>query len=385
MRILVNAVGAQIGGAITHLRPFLRHLSAVEPGWELHVHVSPGQAERLDDLSLAAVVEWKGRGLLGRVLWDLRGVSRAARDMGADCILNLTNCGPVTSTVPSVLFERNAYYFDRAWLLRLGRLRRLEARARRALAFREMASAVVVVTPTRAMADFLRSWRGCPGDVRFAVVPHAVDGDRFAYRPRPLAGMRGIRLAVVSNPGRQKGFEVAVRLTAELARRGYDPALHLTIEQHDKGAYRRSVREVVDLVRELGLDDRVVFLGNQDDPLDVYTGADVVVVPSYTESFGFPLAEAMGCGTPVLGSGIPALMEVGGDSVTWFPPGDFRKAADCLEAMAARSRADALGSLARARTRVEELTWDHNAGEVAALVRGAVEGAGGRRSLGWLR
>ncbi len=369
-RVLVNAVGAQMGGAITHLHPFLKSLCAIEPTWALHTYVSEGQRGRLDELALASIVEWHGRSPLGRMLWDLRGVSGAAKDIAADCILNLTNCGPVTSSVPSILFQRNSYYFDRSWVRRLGRLRRIEAFARRSLAFREIANAAIVVTPTRAMATFISSWRLCPRNVPFAVVPHAVDTAQFPYQPRPLKQMQGIRLAVVSNPGWHKGFEVAVRLTAELVRRGYDPTLRLTIEKADNGAYRKAVQRALDLSASLGVEDRVAFIGKQSTPLEVYATADVVVVPSYTESFGFPLVEAMACGTPVLASEIPALIEVADDCVAWFPAGDDRIAADRLDDLAAESLADAMTSLDRARARVEALqNWDHNAKEVATLIQ----------------
>ncbi len=46
----------------------------------------------------------------------------------------------------------------------------------------------------------------------------------------------------------------------------------------------------------------------------LYCGADVFVYPSLYEGFGFPVAEAMACGTPVVTSNISSLPEVAGDA-----------------------------------------------------------------------
>jgi len=62
------------------------------------------------------------------------------------------------------------------------------------------------------------------------------------------------------------------------------------------------------LCRDLGLDDIVIFLGKrgQNTLPYYYSAAEVVVMPSFYESFGMVALEAMACGTPVIAS------EVGG-------------------------------------------------------------------------
>ncbi len=57
--------------------------------------------------------------------------------------------------------------------------------------------------------------------------------------------------------------------------------------------------------------------------------ARALLLPSYAEGFGFPLTEAMACGTPVLSSDIPALREIGGRVPEYFDPldGDAWRAA----------------------------------------------------------
>jgi glycosyltransferase involved in cell wall biosynthesis len=56
----------------------------------------------------------------------------------------------------------------------------------------------------------------------------------------------------------------------------------------------------------------------------LYRRASLVVLPSQREGFGLPLVEAMACGTPVVASAIPALVEIGGEGATYCAPGDVQ-------------------------------------------------------------
>ena len=63
------------------------------------------------------------------------------------------------------------------------------------------------------------------------------------------------------------------------------------------------------LADELGIADRVTFLPPQsrDQLVDVYRAADLVAVPSYSESFGLVAIEAQACGTPVVAAAVGGL------------------------------------------------------------------------------
>ncbi|SFE90615.1 N-acetyl-alpha-D-glucosaminyl L-malate synthase BshA [Paenibacillus algorifonticola] len=67
-------------------------------------------------------------------------------------------------------------------------------------------------------------------------------------------------------------------------------------------------------IREMGLEERVVFLGKQEDVAQIISLADVLLLPSEKESFGLVALEAMACGVPTIGStagGIPELVTHG--------------------------------------------------------------------------
>ncbi|MBX7139058.1 MAG: N-acetyl-alpha-D-glucosaminyl L-malate synthase BshA [Oligoflexia bacterium] len=64
------------------------------------------------------------------------------------------------------------------------------------------------------------------------------------------------------------------------------------------------------LVRELGLEQRVCFLGKQESIAEVLQGSTVFLLPSKNESFGLAALEAMSCGVPVVASKAEGLPEV---------------------------------------------------------------------------
>lgn len=66
----------------------------------------------------------------------------------------------------------------------------------------------------------------------------------------------------------------------------------------------------VNRVRELGLQDRVSFLGKRDEVAELLSVADVMLLPSEKESFGLVALEAMACGVPTVGSRAGGIPEV---------------------------------------------------------------------------
>lgn len=79
---------------------------------------------------------------------------------------------------------------------------------------------------------------------------------------------------------------------------------------------------VRDLIRELGMTDRIRLLGfvSDDDLLHLYNACDLFVFPSYYEGFGLPVLEAMACGRAVACSNTTAIPEVADGAAILFDP-----------------------------------------------------------------
>ncbi|MEE9554853.1 MAG: N-acetyl-alpha-D-glucosaminyl L-malate synthase BshA [candidate division Zixibacteria bacterium] len=81
---------------------------------------------------------------------------------------------------------------------------------------------------------------------------------------------------------------------------------------------------ILSMASEMGLSDRVVFLGGQDMVESVLCKADLFLLPSASEAFGLAALEAMACGVPVVGSIVGGLPELVIDGETGYlePIGD---------------------------------------------------------------
>jgi glycosyltransferase involved in cell wall biosynthesis len=194
-------------------------------------------------------------------------------------------------------------------------------------AFRASAGAVV---QTEREGDKVDRYGG---DARR--IPNAVDAEFFSPdpAPRPPDGEPEILFVGRLHDAQKRVSDVlkALWLLPE------DWRLTVVGGGPDEAALRR-------LANELGVSERVSFEGFVGDSRrlrDLYRRADVVAMPSSYEGLPMVLLEAMSCGTPVVGSQIPAIAGVVRDGETGilFPVGAPDRLASALaDAVADRDR-----------------------------------------------
>ncbi len=188
---------------------------------------------------------------------------------------------------------------------------------------------------------------------RIEVVPPGVEhaffspGDRAGARRALGLGDHPV-LLFVGRIQPLKGLPVAVGALAELHR----PDAELVVVGGPSGADGdRELREVLDLADHLGVRHQIRFVPPQPHHLlsTYYRAADVVLVPSRSESFGLVALEAAACGIPVVAAAVGGLRTLIDHGRTGFlveqrDPGAFAAAVRTLltdPAFAARMGADA--------------------------------------------
>lgn len=146
---------------------------------------------------------------------------------------------------------------------------------------------------------------------RIEIVPPGVDHAFFS--PGDRAGAR-FALGLGDHPvvlfvGRiqpLKGLDVAVQSLAQLDR---TDAVLVAVGGTSGASGEAHLAEVTEMARELGVLDRIRFVPAQPHHLlsTFYRAADVVYVPSRSESFGLVALEAAACGTPVVAAAVGGL------------------------------------------------------------------------------
>lgn len=104
------------------------------------------------------------------------------------------------------------------------------------------------------------------------------------------------------------------------------------------------------LAERLGVARHVEFVGAQTRVADLLARADLLLLPSASESFGLAALEAMSCAVPVVASRVGGLPEVVADGVCGrlVPPGDVDgMASAALEILGDERRAAAMGEAGR--------------------------------------
>jgi glycosyltransferase involved in cell wall biosynthesis len=201
------------------------------------------------------------------------------------------------------------------------------------------------------------------GDAPIIVVaPNGVDLPDLAQKPKrqilesKFAKLRDRRWVVfMSRLHPKKGIDVLLRCWARQKEESLGPVLVLA--GSDLIGYRKDVER---MVRELGLEDSVVIvgevLGEAKDCL--LANADVFVLPSYSENFGIVVAEAMSWARPVIASTGTPWKEIADVGAGWWVKPEEEPLTQVLhEALVKRpGELDAMGAKGRALV-AERYTW----------------------------
>ena len=186
------------------------------------------------------------------------------------------------------------------------------------------ANALVANTDAEA-ASLVSLYDACP-DIVHVVSPGV---DLYTFTPgqgrsaaREIVGLPQDSL-VVSFVGRiqpHKGPEVLIRAISELVK--HSPLLRHKLIANIMGGASGANTEEVDRLKELAtwlaIDDVVRFAPPvpRADLAQWYRAADLVVVPSYSESFGLVALESQACGTPVVATAVGGLRTAVADGIS---------------------------------------------------------------------
>jgi glycosyltransferase involved in cell wall biosynthesis len=229
----------------------------------------------------------------------------------------------------------------------------------------------VITVSENSFKDIVRDHEVDPD--RMAIVPVGVDVEIF----RPLSEVQpvpGRLVTTASADVTMKGLKFLLEALAKLRTERDDVHLVVIGKRKPGGGSDAAIKR-------LGLEDHVEFVTGVPEQriIELYSEAQLAVVPSLYEGFSLPAIEAMSCGVPLVattGGAIPEVVGDDGDTALLTVPGDS-------EALAARLRfaldqpdlRQTVGARGRQRI-IDRWSWRHTAEQTVEQYRIRLESEG---------
>ena len=193
---------------------------------------------------------------------------------------------------------------------------------------------------------------------RLHIVHVGVDSSQFIPLPE-VSVVPGRLMTTASADVAMKGLAFLLEALAKV--RTEDPNIHLIVIGKPKYDSKATA-----LIEDLKLENHIEFISGVPDEkiVELYSTAELAIVPSLYEGFSLPAIEAMSCGVPLIATTGGALPEVvGEDGVTALhvPPGDAVALANKIRwALDQSSLRETVGQQGRSRV-VSNYSWHSTA------------------------
>ena len=180
-----------------------------------------------------------------------------------------------------------------------------------------------IITPSKnSKKDICQDFMTNPNNIK--VIPNGLDLSIFKIN-ETISKEEFKIVTVASADVPLKGLDTTLKAIS-LTRKSF-PNIKLSVvgNPRENGHTER-------VIRELDLTNYVSFKTNlsKEEVAHEYQSSSIAIVSSLYEGFGFPAAEAMACGTPIISSNASALPEIVQEFGQLYVPGDHKMLEECI-------------------------------------------------------
>lgn len=187
-----------------------------------------------------------------------------------------------------------------------------------------------IICVGEAARQALEEWLDRPElTLKMAVIPNGIDVTKYANAQpvEELSRQGGRKILMVSAFRTPKDHPTLIRAMQKLS-----PEYSLYLAGgSETDEDRKCLNKCQQLVAELGLGDRVHFLGIRSDVPALLAAADVVVLSTAYEGMSLSVLEAMAAGRPFIASDVPGVHDLVSGAGLLFPFGDDRRLAELIQ------------------------------------------------------
>lgn len=351
VHLAVDGVGAKYGGAATVLSAILEAAIESDLITQVSVFVSPGRTRSFqipgNDSVRAIECPVVDSSPAHRALWFAWGLSREITKIGADVLLCVSGGGEGPKDVPTATLIQQSLPFSAEAMGTLSVRDKVRINILKQFMRRSCRKSRSTIVQTTAMSESVRRHFKLPQE-RVVVFEPSVHVPMMSAPKEHLEQLieapKGSRILYVGNTSRYKNLAVLVRGITVLRRE--IPHLKL-FATWDASAFGDEQEGVVPVGQ---LSAAGVWAA--------YRLADVLVMPSLSETVGLPLIEAMSVGLPVVAADRPYARAVCADAALYFDPHSASALANAVKRVLSdaslRSRLSAAGMRLMQRRTAEQ-------------------------------
>lgn len=303
----------------------IKNLQEIDKENEYVVFVKPDEdSEALQETDNFKIVELDGGSY---PMWEQRALPRAAAKEGCDLLHCTSNTAPVKSKVPVMITLHDIIYLESisifkksgTWYQKFGNM------YRRWVVPKVVKKSKKIITVSKFERERIRKFFNFrEDDNRLVAVYNGVSrhfnpvtDEAIRKEVRAKYDLPEKYLFFLGNTDPKKNTEGLLKAYSNYVEQADDPAM-LVMLDYEEWALNKVLADIgkKDIRKHIYLPGYIV---NTDLPA-IYSMATIFLYPSLRESFGIPMLEAMGCGTPVITSNTSSMPEVSGGKAKIVDP-----------------------------------------------------------------
>lgn len=333
MIVAINAISAKSGGIFTYTRNLINSFASYKEHI-FHFWVPYNCDFRGNGNVILHKVKAPDYNFIRRFFYEQFILKKEIHHIKADVLFSSANFGIFGKSLDQVLLIRrlipfNKMYYEIIWP-HLSKIQQIENKIRRVLIRISAKYSNIIVFPSNSMKeDFLRFYpKFLP---KCYVNYYGTLESKFnnVYKKKNI-NETIIKLLYVSVYYAHKNPGIMAKAIKIIKDRGYKVLARISMDMESDHAKRYVTwKDDYEALFNVEVKDNIILGSeNYEKIQSLYQNADIFIFPSFTESFGHPMIEAMAAGLPIIAADTPINHEICADAAIYFSPFDSNELAE---------------------------------------------------------